>query len=355
MAITTSPAYPLPGEEVTIAESAVTGDVQVVAINTRPSASTKTIGFLVQDVAVPPVGIFDIVEGSYQTNVTTFDEPGEYGVTIYDMRQWAGSPSFDGDGAGELRYQLIATFTGTVHVSALVDLPILAEGERGITLQLTVNDETVRDAELLDATATDEAARVAALNSTVTAALAALVGNTVAAVGTDLQTGVADLRTKYEAHRKLLSGVHIALDSTNQVSRGDPDSQAGAISLLNELRDQLLRHLWDATGALVPWHPVEEDDLKNVPVAALATDLATATILSADLRERCYERHRVQTANPASHGSADTTNTLAAPSLLDDLIVTYLDELVKVDPSVVSGEPEGAIDAEHRYGFERAP
>ncbi len=354
MAITTSPSYPVVDEEVAITESTATGDVQVVSVDSRPSASTKTLSFLTVNIDAPPTNIYQIAEGEYQTNATTFDEPGEYDVTVYDMRRWEGAPGFDGDGAGELYYELIATFTGTVHVGAYVELPILAQGGDGVTLRLTVNDQTVRAAELVDATT--EAARVAALNSTVEAALAVLVGDAVSAMGTDLQTGVADLRVNYEAHRKLIGvgPVHIASDVTNSVDRGDADSQAGAISLLNELRDQLIKHLWDSSAAGSPWHPVNEDDLKNVPVAAAATDLASATVLSADLRERCYERHRAQTANPASHGVADATNVLNAPTDLDDLIVAYLDELVVVSPTVAAGEPEGAVDAEHRYGFGRA-
>jgi hypothetical protein len=228
---------------------------------------------------------------------------------------------------------------------------MLAEGGQGATLRLTINDNNVRAATIINGT--DEKATTAATGAAVTAALTAIVGSTVTAMGTDLQTGVADLRTNYEAHRVRLGGCHGAADNTNSIDRGDADSQEGAISLLNELRTQVLKHLQDSTAAAVRWHAVNEDDLKNLPIAQTATGLASATILSADLRERCYEAHRSQTANPASHGVADAVNTLNAPTLLDNIIVAYFDALAIIDPPIVSGDPEGAIDADHRYGFER--
>lgn len=358
MALVIAPAYPLPGELVTISDSSTIGDVQVIELTSAPSASTMELGFLLRGTDQRPTTPLAIADNDWQTDAVAFDEPGEYGVTVYDLRQWSGAPSFAGDPGGELYHELIATYSSTLNVAAEVTLPLLTAGGVGATLQLAICNETVRAASLIDATT--EAARVATLDSSVTAALTSLVGDAVSSMGTDLQTGVNDLRAKYEAHRILTGGpvfgVHVVADNTNAARTGDADSQEGAIALLNILRSLIISHLRNSSAQSLGtrWHQLNEDDLKNLPLTGSATTLAAATVLSADLRERCYERHRIQKANPASHINDDTTNVLAAPSDLDALIVAYFDALAVVNPAAVAGEPEGAVDAEHMYGFVRS-
>jgi len=349
MAIFANPAYPLPNESVVISSSGTIGEVQIVEITSAPSASTKELGYLIQDSDIVPNNIFDIAENRIESDTTTFDEPGEYGVTVYDLRQWPGIPSFPGDSAGVERWEIISSSIGTVNVSAHVTLPMLTGSGQGVTLQLAINNDTVRASALIDPV--DEKSRLATLQSTVTAALAAIVGSTVSSIGTDLQTGVQDLLTNYEAHRETAVPVHSNKDVTNAVTRFGAKSQDGAVSLLNELRIKLLQHMQDSTSTKRAWHVIEEDDLKNLPLAQSAFDLGTATVLSADLRERAYERHREQISSPGSHGSKDTTNFLAGPSLLDDIVVSYFDALAALNPSAITGEPMGALEAGHRYGF----
>lgn len=352
MAITISPQYPLPGETVTIAESSAVGEVQVVEITSAPSESLNELGYLTVDTDTPINGIFDIAENNVQSNQTTFDEPGEYDVTVYDLRKWIGIPSFPTDQSGEERWEIIASYTGSLHVSAPVTLPLLTGSGHGATLQLAINDDTVRAASLIDPT--DDKSYIASIEGSVLSELAAIVGSSVSSMGTDLQTGVNNLRLRYEAHRKRAlvppPSVHLQADSTNVTPRTDADSQEGAISLLNELRIVILQHYEGSITATRPWH--NEDDLKNIPLAQPATSLATATVLSADLRERGYERHRVQVANPACHNNPDNTNSLNAPSLLDNIIVSYFDALAAIAPTAVVNEPMGAIETIHRYGFE---
>jgi hypothetical protein len=349
MAVSTTPTNPVVDESVVITESALIGETSVIEITSRPSLSTKELTYLTLDVEEVPNDIFEIVEAGIQTDTTTFDEAGEYGVTIYDIRVYDGAPSFPDD-QSQKWYQLIASYTGTVYVSALMILPMLSELGDGATLQLAINNNTVRAATIVDATT--EAARVAALQATVTAPLAALVGVTVASIGDTLQANVNDLRGNYEAHRVLVAGaVHAAADTTNVSTYTDSTSVEGAILVLNDIRDKLLKHMQDSSTAAVPWHT--NDDLKNLPIAAAASDLGTATVLSADLRERAYELHRLQIAAPIVHGAADGGNALKAPGLVDNTIVAYFDALVVENPAVVAGEPDGAIDAEHRFGMQR--
>jgi len=354
MTINVSPQYPLPGDTVTISESSTIGEVQVVEITSAPSASSKTLGYLIiEDTDIVPNGVFDIAENRIQSNQTVFDEPGEYGVTVYDLRQWIGIPSFPSDQSGEERWELIASYIGSISISAPVTLPLLIGSGQGATLKLAINDDTVRAATLKDPA--DEKSRIASLQSSVLYALSAIVGSSVSSMGTDLQTGINDLRTNYEAHRIRAGvpppGVHQNADDTNMASRTDADSQEGAISLLNELRVLLLQHFEDGSVLLSrPWH--NEDDLKNIPLAQPASCIGTATVLSADLRERCYERHRVLVANPACHNNPDNTNALNVPSLLDNIVVEYFDALAALAPVAIPNEPMGAIETTHRYGFE---
>lgn len=74
-------------------------------------------------------------------------------------------------------------------------------------------------------------------------------------------------------------------------------------------------------------------------------------MLKADLRERCYGRHRAQIASPACHGVSDTNNIMADPLTLPSAIVAYLDFVATNAPSVPAGESEGIGDAQAAWGF----
>jgi hypothetical protein len=44
---------------------------------------------------------------------------------------------------------------------------------------------------------------------------------------------------------------------------------------------------------------------------------------------------------------------LSVPTALDDVIVAYFDALAATTTTGPTGEPDGAVDAESRYGFTR--
>lgn len=360
MAITTSPTYPAEGVAVTVGSTVNTGAVAqhiVLELTSVPAQSALATGFVLTDDtdADAYTSAVEVAEAGLDTAVVTLDVGGEYGLTIYGV--WALPPASlttgADDGQTAMRYRLKFRDAVTLDVGAFVELPVVTTAGDGASLRLQVNDATIRAATLVDPST--ERARIAALQTAVLAALAALVGQTVAAVGTDLQTGVNDLLANYEAHRILVGAppaCHLVADATNVAATTAANSQAGAIQLLNRLRAVVLAHAQVSPAGFVgAWHQV--DDLLNTPLAAPAGDLGTATVLSADLRERVYERHRVQAAAPAVHIGADATNDLAAPSLLDTAIVAYLDALAILDPTAPAGESEGAQDAAHRYGFAR--
>lgn len=354
MTITTSPTTPAPGAAVTITSSAnirPKANHVVLELTSVPPLSALSTGLVLLESDDPPTEPLEAVRLNLDTNVFTPDVAGDYGLRIYNVFQFPPLSFVLGndDGSTDTIIRLRGYEEVTLQVGALVELPILTTGGHGATLKLQINDDTIQDATLIDPTS--EVARVAALQTGVTTPLGLLVSETVAAVGTALQGGANDLRTNYEAHRVMTGGaVHTAADATNTVVTDDADSQEGAIALLNELRSKILAHAQESSAAPTAWHV--EDDLKNTPMAGPATDVATATVLSADLRERVYELHRMQDTNPNVHDAAvDNTNTLNAPSKLDDLVVAFLNAIADVDPTAPTGESEGAQDAGHRYGF----
>jgi len=348
MTLTTTPTYPTVGESTTFSESSQVGEVLIVELLTAPDASTQTLGYQLIATDETPSTIFEIAAGDYQATAFTFDASGEYTMKLYDLRRWDGSPQFDGDSGGDEYFELLAVYDRTALISSKIELNLYSAGGEGVTLQLTVNHNTIRASELLNPTT--EKAKVAALESTVLTPLAALVTSSVTGMNPGLMDAIADLHAKYESHRVEVGGgpVHLAADATNVLRLTPADSLEGAIINLNEIREELLEHMKDGSAATVPWHT--EDDLKNLPIAAQATSLGEATVLLSDLRLRGYARHQVQTANPTAHGAAGGFALATAAGLLDDLIVAYFDAIV-VEDTKVNGEPEGAIDALHQFGF----
>lgn len=333
MTITISPLYPVTGEEVAITATnpSVGGSARVV-LTSAPSRSALTE--------------LDSTDGGI-TSTFTPDVQGAYVLTAYYYRRayGIGGSGAGTDPGGESIDELTGAESTTVYVGAYADLEVRTAEGHGATLRLTVANATVRAAEWVDFTS--ERARMASLQAGVVAALAALVDVTVANLDDALVADVAALMSAYSAHRILTAGpVHRSSgDTTNTLSKSTPYAVASAIDALNDLHDKLVAHM--TTGGA--WH--QADDTKNVPVARKASDLASATVLRADLRERVYERHRVQTSAPAAHDNADNTNTMGAPKPLTSCIVAFLDALVTETPTAGTGEQEGAGDLANAFGF----
>lgn len=366
MAITISPTYPVAGSAVTLSMSATVGAEVVYELTALPPESALSTGLLLEDLparVTAPTSPVAAAEGDYQTDTFTPDVPGEYMVVGYDIERFLGFAAYPGDPGGVEYYKQLGTQYVTFHVGLAVQLPIVtARGDGGI-LSIQINDETVRAATIVETT--NEKSRVAATITTVVNALAALVGIGVNSIGMSLQVAVNDLWAKYNAHILNVGGVfhYAGGDTVNITETTDADAQAGALLLLRELGKDVAAHLTRASSATAIWHQDgsgnTDDDLKNLPVTAMPTTVAEATVFSADLRERCYERHRQHYNGaappynpPECHARVDDVNVLVAPSLLDAVIVAYLDALETITPTSPAGEPEGIIDAAHKYGFE---
>lgn len=337
MAILQDPIYPIPGEEVTLSMTDGAGTRVDFELTSVPPQSALALGRLL-DNAGAPIDTF------------TPDVPGEYGVLAYDIRETGvAPPRFRDDPIANPGIRVLGTQTGTVHVAAVMSLPITTAVGHGARLEIRVVNTTVRAAALLEPLT--ELSRTAALEGAVVTALGNLVGVLVSALGNEFVSGVTDLRAKFELHRGTLGGVHIVADTVTAMLNYPPNSVDYAIAVLNELHDKLVRGHMQAGSSAPRWHAV--DDGKNVPLAGRATNLAQGTVLFADLAYRVYERHRVQIASPAAHGGAgDTTNALAtAAAPLSALIRDYFDAIAALTPTTAAGESEGADLAAHRYGF----
>lgn len=355
IAITTSPTYPVAGDTVTLTATGLSGTKSVFDIVATPSESEMDLGLVIRLSSgfTIPTSATDVAGLALEEDELVFDAAGQYAVTVYDMRDIAGVPEYPGDPKGESRVELLDNATVSVDIGGYTYLDIKTAGGQGGRLRLQINDETIRDADIVDTT--DEPSRQSALQAPVVAALAALINNTVSGIDTDFQTGVNNLRDIHEVHRATVAvppDIHLVADNTNVVTRTDATSNDGAIELLNEIYYALVAHLKDSTAAAAPWHI--NDDLENIPAAGPAETLAQATVLSADLRERCYERHRLMDGDIGEvdcHDNDDLVNVLAAPSLLDNLITAYLDELVSNAPATPAQEPKGLMDIRQKHGF----
>lgn len=342
MAITISytPTTPTPGTEVTLAAEGLAGTLALWELTSVPSLSDLEIGRL-----------YDIAGDD--TDAFTPDVAGEYGVKCYDYRESGfAPPRFAADPAGAAGKRLVATATGTVYVATTIQFPIVTVTGHGGTVEMTVLNDTIKSATIVDTSS--DLSRVAVLDSTVVAALAACVGVTVANLGNSIQTMTASMVNAYQAHRVTTSGsVHATADAVNAMTRAYP-ADANAIEFcldqLNELRGRLTGHM-DSGSSSARWHT--DDDGKNRLLIGPSADRASGYALMADIW-RVYERHRVLTTfglDFTVHTAADNTNSLPAAAPLTSLIIAYLDVIQSADTNAAAGEAEGANDAAHRYGF----
>lgn len=329
--ITSDPEYPVVAEQVTLTSDVGDASATVYSLTSKPTDSALTLGRLV-DAQGNAVQYF------------TPDTSGAYGITADNYLELCPDP------AAGIVLKYLGQTTTTLQVGRAMDLEIGALNGHSATLRINVVGSTIREASLVNL-ATD-LARSAALDTTVAAAVAALVGETIASVENDLITNANELRAQYEAHRILVGTppVHVTQDYVNQTISKPARDVSTAIILMQELATRIIGHMMP--GVLdAGWHGTAWDTKNVLMVAPRCTTLAQATVLSADLRFRVYNRHRTQTVTPSSHGNADTTNTLTTAKSLSAAIVAYLDYVAASDPTAPTGQAEGIGDAIAKLGF----
>lgn len=330
--------YPVAGTLVTLAATGARGTSREFELTSTPDESALSLGH------------FNDLEGN-PMNTFTPDTAGEYGIKIVDYRDTGFAPSrWEGDVTAQRGKKLLQSATGIVYVGEVVELPIVTLLGHGATLRLTIVNETVRIARLVNPLT--EVSRLVCLDEDVLAAADDLVDLTISALGNDLVTAVGDLVTNFEAHRgDTANNVHAFVDSVNAMLRLYVSSSASiayVIDQLNEARGRVDPHA-RAGSSSTRWHVA--DDTVNTLLVGQASNLATATVLMADLGYRVYDRHRALDGDV--HEEADVLNAMATAAPLTLFIVAFLDAIALIDPVVVPGESEGAGDAAHRYGFAR--
>ncbi len=331
MAVTTDPATPVEGDTVALESDGSGGTFVRWELTSVPSDSAVETGFLIRD-------------GEYLDEFEA-DVAGEYGVTAHGYVYRRDPRSH----VALTQAVLVGSESETVHVSAVVDLPITTTLGHGATLRLGVLNDNVATAELV--LPLTEISRLAILDTTVAAAVAALVDEDVADIADSLEDAANDLRREFTDHRSHAVSHPVNLDTTNAVNRAASHSTADSITLVNRLAVVVIAHAISGADATDPWHAAS--DTLNVPLAPLATTQNGAVVLLADLRERVFERHRVKIASPGVHAAADNTNALSTPSLLDTVIVEFLDAVADAAPVAAAGEPGGASFLAGALGFRR--
>lgn len=336
MATTTDPEYPVAGEEVTLATDLGDPDVARFELTAVPNTSALSLGLFVD-------------EGGLPIKTFTPDVAGEYTVIASGYYDFTAPQAYVGDPCGGTRTKLMGVETTTINIGGYAELPIEPVNGHRATLRLAIVGDYVRAAELVDFGT--ELARVAALDTTVAAAVTALVGIAVSALDVDFIADVNACCLEYEAHRVDTISHDGTGDTVNVLLREPAYSVPAALRRLNDWSSKIIGHTESLTSGGT-WHA--SDDTKNtLQVKPFAGNLGEGTILKADLRERVYERHRMMTSTPAPdvHSAADELNFLADPLPLPVAIVAYLDFIATNSAGAAAGEGEGLADAQAGFGF----
>ena len=342
MATTYSPTAPVVGDDVvltTVLDVAygesftdLALDLTEYTITAVPHDSALTVGLILGDDGEP-------------TDTFAPDVPGEYEFLANIYTEYAAPASHGGVNSGATYKTLASTAAFSVFVGATLDLVFSVPSGDGLTLRLVCHNGIVTTATLRDGTT--RKAELTAEATAVAAALAAIDGVAVTALGPNLGTATGELIDAYNAHRTQ-AGVHDVNDTTNVYTPDNPLSNADAMAQLGTLSGVFVRHLTQASQSGSPWHL--RDDTENTPIAGTPSTLAQALLVYADLR-RCYIAHIAEDTSPASHTTADATNTLAAADVLTALLVAVLDVWAATAPTTPTNAEPAEYQLQTRYGF----
>jgi hypothetical protein len=294
-----------------------------------------------------------------------------------------------------------------------MELPVITSDGHGGTLEIRVVQSTIRGAEIVDTTS--EIGRLATLETPVLAALSAVVGQDIDSASTDFLAALRDARDAYDGNPSAVPAIfghrnrslpppgdtHLEPDSVNALDGGIPFSLKYAVKLVNELREKLIGHFENSikyaepTGTAPPpqfdkfWHFTAEIPTQSglpiyvvgppqtgrpgvdstcTPIMGPAKDLPSAAVLLCELRVRGYSRHihlshvngthpwLTETKRSAPHiriGEPPEDQLLVPVSLVDEIIVEYLDSIIRMDPnfSPPPAEGSGIANMSHKYGF----
>lgn len=209
-------------------------------------------------------------------------------------------------------------------------------------------------------------AETSALNTTVVAAVAALVGELASVAIGDLAAVFDDLIGAFQGHL-IETGIHLNddTDNTPQIFDLTPDSPVGlrqAMVRLLTLLDQHMRNDnnngtpvalpgWAASGTGSGYfHENNRVDWKNALLSTSAGDQLDTFIALADAW-RAYTAHRL---DDNVHANADVVNVAAALPALLNLHALFLSGIQAQSPTAPPSVNTGVTALVHSAGFEEA-
>jgi hypothetical protein len=303
----------------------------------------------------------------------TFDRGGEYTFLVQEYTKgnhWGGG--YEGDPRGAPTETKVGTeSTLTLHVAQRLTQE-LGTGPDRATLVLFAHNSRIRETTVAThgerspavIEPTSDRARVAALDSDVTTAIAALVDMTPATAFGTVGSVIDDFITKFVAH------AGSAVFHQNADSQTDLNDYKGATALpgiakgLNKVRLRLRQHMENSKendsanpeyalpgGIDIHDHNSLFFDMKNRLLDVTADEKNPATIFQASGDfYRAYTAHRTATM----HESSDATNLLTALPQLFEVHHQFMVSLAALAPTAQPGQSAAAALLIGTAGFTEA-
>jgi len=355
----TFPTYAKPGAEVRVTPSAATGYVRLWITDAPAGSEWKA------KLDATTATRLLVHEGDAGRAFTfAGDKPGAYVFSADEITRAdaSGNGGHDQATASLPTETLVGTNAVTLYVGQRLTASIGTPADGRAELVLWVWNDTIRATTLelhgevtpsltpLGATPTARM-RAAVLSSSVQTAMAALADVAVATALGNLSTIVANIRTRYEAHR-VNTTYHYATDSANEVLPeyaelgGTYSTAEGLANAARSTRAAFARHYTNDAGAGIGGETYHQDgssnnlaDWANLPLDAPgAADRIGQMMAVADLWAS-YEAHRADTS---IHKVADTTALAPLPALLS-LLRYFSAALRNPNPTAPAVENPGAL------------
>lgn len=372
--LSTTPTYPVPNKEVRIAIALTESGTNYVRIWVTVAPEGSELATKITESTQSRFEVFDGDGGAAQPWRFTPDVGGKYTFLAQEYTKGNGfGGGYEGDPLGaKTETKVGGEATLTLEIGQAVQQPI-GVGADVATLVFWVWAGTIRKTTIalhgensprIESDSPSPLAKSAMETSAVKTALAALVDIACnpTATGT-LATIVAEMVTDLNAHNAALGGVHSGADGDNVIP---PELQSAPtpqtlIEFVNDALPKMRRHrLNDHGGETVTpapggtgsaaYHVVgtAKADLLNMPLYTSVGSHAEAYAALADIW-RAHEGHRVSTV---VHGTADTTNALAALPPLLEVHRQYLTVLANPAPAAPPAQSSGVQHLISVAGFE---
>ena len=361
--LTQTPTYALPGQQIQTVVTATGSGANYVRIwcTDAPNGSTRK-ALLDADASSR------VFEWEGKSGETWSLTPDKAGVFVFAVQEYTKGgigtvKSYDHDtGNAPTETKVGTESTPSVYVGHRLEQRI-GTGADTATLVLHVWNDTIRATTLKQhgikspavIDTSGDRAHTASLDADVSTALDALA-DVVATTAIGDPSALLTAQLSVIAAHYSQAGVHAANDSDNvpgNAYKVPAASAVGSIESAAELAKSLNRHMRNDSGSgtgSAGYHAATTDDdvdwpnLPALTTAAQLHDMATAIAANYD----SYEAHRI---NTVVHGSADSTNVMAAPPKLYDVHRAFLSALRATSPTNPATMNSGATALVHRGGF----